>query len=234
MLAHQRKEVHPDDTERSVINLSGTVWRVNAALLSTEYVSAMDWHGWDKVEVTITDLGYDGLLMAEPTTRSLHLLVAAVNDAPVIEVTSYESVRIVDKESSLTDEAPSAFLVPAAEDTVTVITEVSISDVDAEVAQSSLSRRDRFSGMIHADGDGVGLRNLAVMPRIEIMLSCTYGLVALGGEQEGLLTTNASIQAGEQRLTVVDTLSNINKAMSEGIVYTPAENWNGIDMIEVS
>ena len=38
---------------------------------------------------------------------------------------------------------------------------------------------------------------------------------------------------GGQTLTLVGSLSNINAAMAEGIVYTPQLDWSGMDIVKV-
>lgn len=215
-------------------SVSGFSWQVNAALRSLVYVSAEDWHGWDKIAITVTDLGYDDFKPdTEPRTYELHLSVAAVNDGPVLEAAGFESVTIEDEESLSGAEAFPAFLVPAQEDTAKVITAVAVSDVDTEASGAFLSRPDGFVGTVSTDGMGNGAELLALEPNIALSLSCEYGLLAFGEQRGGLRAEEGDLDGLAQNLSVTGTISNINAALAEGIVYTPSENWNGIDVIEV-
>ncbi|CAN0477421.1 unnamed protein product, partial [Scytosiphon promiscuus] len=181
---------------------------VNAVLQSLTYVSAEDWHGWDKISITVAALGFDGVeLTAEPSTYVVYLSVAAVNDAPVVEVTGFTAIDILDGESTSEDGVISAFLVPTPEDTARIISSVTISDVDSVASLSP--------------------------PNVELSLSCTYGLLALGGDQGGLEVEAGDSDDGGQTLTLVGSLSNINAAMAEGMVYTPPLDWSGMDMVKV-
>ena len=213
---------------------SGALWQVNAALRSMEYVSAADWHGWDKISITVTDLGYDGVEPnAESETYHLHVSVAAVNDAPVLEAAGFEAITIIDGESSSGGETASAFLVSAQEDTETVIAGVTVSDVDAAAEGLFLNRPDGFFATLSADGGGNGAELLAVEPQVALSLSCTYGAVAFGVDRGGLVAEQGDLDGGGNMLSVTGKLSNINAALVEGIIYTPSADWNGIDVVEV-
>lgn len=217
------------------VGTMGTPWQVNEALLSVVYVSAKDWHGWDKITITVTDLGYDGLQpIAGPTTYNLHLSVAAINDAPILEVFGFTAVNVSNQESPSSGEETSAFLVSTPEDTARTISGVVISDVDTAATGTYLGRPDGFFGTGRTDSKGDGVGMLAFQPKLELKLSCTYGLLALGGEHAGLVAEEGELGARGKTLTVVGTLSSLNAAMAEGIVYTPEENWGGIDVVEVS
>lgn len=219
----------------SPTSVSGSPWQVNAALRSMVYVSAEDWHGWDKISVTITDLGYDGVQPnTEPQTYHLHLSVAAVNDAPILEVADFELVTMVDGESSSGAETSSAFLVPAEEDTVRVIPGVTVTDIDTKAEGLLLSRPDGYFGTLSTDGTGNGVELLAVEPKVELSLSCAYGFLALGGGHGGLETEDGDLDGGGQTLSVIGTLVHINDALIEGIVYTPDTDWSGIDVVKVN
>lgn len=199
------------------------------------YVSAEDWHGWDKISITVTDLGYDGVQPnTEPETYYLYLSVAAVNDAPLLEAAGFEVVAIVDGESSSGDETAFAFYVPAEEDTVSVITGVTVSDVDTKAEGAFLSRPDGFFGTVSTDGKGNGAELLAVEPKVALSLSCAFGLLALGGGYGGLEIEEGDLGGGGQTLSMTGSLFNINAALIEGILYTPNANWNGIDVVEVN
>lgn len=214
--------------------VSGTSWQVNAGLRSLVYVSAEDWHGWDRISITVTDLGDDSLQMpADPMTYYLHVSVAAVNDAPVFTAAGFEEVALVDGESSPGDEQTSALLVLAEEDTVRIISSVSIWDVDTKAERVLLNRPDGFFGTVSTDGMGNGAELLAVEPKVALSLSCTYGSLGLGGGHGGLEVVEGDLDSGGQILSVTGALSNINAALMEGIVYTPSSDWNGIDVVEV-
>lgn len=218
----------------SSASVSGTSWQVNAALRSMVYVSAADWHGWDKISITVTDLGYDGVQPnTEPGTYYLHLSVAAVNDAPLLEAAGFEAITIVDGESASGDETASAFLVPAQEDTIRIIPGVTVSDVDTKAEGAFLSRPDGFFGTVSTDGVGNGAELLAVQPKVSLSLSCAFGVIALGGGHGGLVAEEGDLDGGGQTLSATGTLFNINAALIEGIVYTPSADWNGIDVVEV-
>lgn len=218
----------------SPTSVSGFNWQVNAALRSLVYVSKEDWHGWDRITITVTDLGYDDFQPdTEARTYELHLSVAAVNDGPVLDAGGFESVTIVDEASPSGDEALSAFLVPAQEDTTRVITAVAVSDADTKAEGAFLSRPDGFVGTVSTDGMGNGAELLALEPKIALSLSCEYGLLAFGQERGGLVAEEGDLGGVGQILSVTGTISNINAALGAGIVYTPSENWNGIDVIEV-
>lgn len=218
----------------SQTSVSGALWQVNAALRSMEYVSAENWHGWDKISVIVTDLGYDGV---EPSTEGetyhLHISVAAVNDAPVLEAIGFEAVNITDEESSSGDETALAYLVPAQEDTVTVIAGVTVSDVDTKAEGLFLSRPDGFFATLSADGTGNGAELLAVEPKIALSMSCAYGSLAFSAERGGLEVEQGDLDGGGKILTVTGKLSNVNAALVEGIIYMPSADWNGIDVVEV-
>lgn len=219
----------------SPTSVSGYPWQVNADLRSMVYVSDEDWHGWDKISVTVTDLGYDGVQPnTEPQTYHLHLSVAAVNDAPLLEVADFEVVTIVDGEPSSGAEAASAFLIPAEEDTVRVIPGVTVSDVDTKAEGALLNRPDGFFGTVSTDGMGNGLELLAVQPKVGLSLSCAYGLLALGGGHGGLEAEEGDLDGGGQTFSVAGTLDNVNDALMEGIVYTPSADWSGIDVVKVN
>lgn len=222
-------------TKSSPVSFSGCPWEVNAVFQSLTYASAEDWHGWDKVIITVTDLGFDDLEPTpEPKTYVIYLSVAAVNDAPVVEISGFTVIDVLDRESASGDEIVSAFLVPASEDTSTTISSVTISDVDIAAAGASWSRPDVFFGTAggHGRGDGEGM--LALHPKVEVSLACTYGLLSLGGDHGGLeIEEGGGEDDGGTTLTVVGSLSNINGAMVEGIVYTPQPDWSGTDMVQV-
>ncbi|CAM9224731.1 unnamed protein product, partial [Ectocarpus fasciculatus] len=215
--------------------VSGTSWQVNAGLRSLVYVSAEDWHGWDKMSITVTDLGDDSLQTpTEPVTYYLHVSVAAVNDAPVFTSMGFEEVTLVDAESSLGDEQTSALLVSAQEDTVRIISGVSIWDVDTMAERALLNRPDGFFGTVSTDGMGNGAELLAVEPKVSLSLSCSYGSLGLVGEYGGLEVVEGELDSSGQILSVTGALSNINAALMEGIAYTPSSDWNGIDVVEVA
>lgn len=223
-----------DAASKSPTRVSGFYWQVNAALRSVMYVSAKDWHGWDKISITVTDLGHDDFQPdTEPSTYELHLSVAAVNDGPVLEAADFEPVTLIDAESPSGNESFAAFLVPAQEDNARVITTVAVSDVDTNAEGAFLSRPDGFLGTVITDGMGNGAELLAVNPKIALSLSCEYGLLAFGEQRGGLVAEEGVLDGVGQMLTVIGTISNVNDALAEGIVYTPSENWNGIDVIEV-
>lgn len=199
------------------------------------YVSAEDWHGWDKISITVTDLGYDGVQPdTESETYHLHLSVAAVNDAPFLEAAGFEVITIVDGESTSGDGMAAAFFVPAQEDTVRVISGVTVSDVDTKAEGLFLSRPAGFFGTMSTDGMGNGAELLAVEPKVALSLSCAFGLLALGGGYGGLETEEGDLDGGRQTLSLTGTLVNINTALIEGIVYKPNSDWNGIDVVEVN
>lgn len=235
-ITEEGKEKTSDSGRSSPLSVSGCPWEVNAALLSLTYVSAEDWHGWDKISISVTDLGFDGLEpAAEPSTYVIYLSVAAVNDAPVMEVTGFTDIDILDGESASGDDGIlSAFLVPTSEDTPRIISSVTISDVDTAAAGlASLSPPDVFFGAAGGTGRGDGEGMLALHPKVEVSISCTYGLLALGGDHGGLEVEEGTLDDGGQTLTLVGSLSNVNAAMAEGIVYTPQLDWSGMDMVKV-
>lgn len=215
--------------------VSGALWQVNAALRSMEYVSAADWHGWDKISIVVTDLGYDGVqAKTESETYYLHISVAAVNDAPVLEAAGYDAITIVDEESTSSYETASAFLVEAQEDTVAVITGVTVSDVDTNAEGLFLNRPDGFFATLSTDGVGNGVELLAVEPKVELSLSCAYGGLAVSAKRGGLELEEGDLDGVGKILSVTGILSNINAALAGGIIYTPSADWNGIDVVEVS
>lgn len=210
--------------------VSGTSWQVNAALRSMVYVSAEDWHGWDKITIVVTDVGDENIAnpKTEPAEYDLHISVAAVNDAPILEADGLEEVTVLDGSS------PSGgFLVPAQEDTIRTIHGIVVSDVDTAAEGLLLSRPDGFFATFGADGMGNGVEFLAVEPKIALSLSCEYGLLGLGGGHGGLQADEGDLDGGEQSLSVTGSLSNINAALLDGILYTPSANWYGVDVVEV-
>lgn len=197
------------------------------------YVSAKDWHGWDKIHVTVADFGNNLEATAESKVYYLYLSVAAVNDAPTIEVIGFDTTHILDLESLSGGETASVFHASTPEDTVRVITGVAISDVDTDAGNFSQSRPTGFFGTIDASGKGNGVGLLALHPEIELYISCTYGLLTLSGGHGGLVIEEGDLGAGGQSLTVIGTISAINSALIEGIIYTPEDDWSGIDLLEV-
>lgn len=230
VLTRGNSELVSDGMNESPAIVSGTPWQVNAALRSMVYLSAEDWHGWDKITITLTDLGGDDVAQttAEHTAYYLYISVAAVNDAPILTTDGLEAVTVSSQSSS-----SSAFLVPAQEDTARIIYGVAVSDVDTAAEGLFLNRPDGFFATFSTDGMGNGAELLAVEPKIALYLSCEYGLLGLGGGHGGLEVDEGDLDGGEQRLLVTGTLSNINAALRDGIVYTPAANWNGVDVVEV-
>ena len=230
-ITQQGKEKTSNNARLSPVSVFGCPWEVNAVLQSLTYVSAEDWHGWDKIVVTVTDLGFYGVEQtAEPSTYVIYLSVAAVNDAPVVEVEGFTAVDILDGESSSGGGIIPAFLVPAQEDTDRTIYSVTISDVDSS---ASLSPPDVFFGTVGSTGRGDGEGIFALHPKVELSLSCTYGLLALGGDRGGLVIEEGYSDDGGQTMTLVGSLSKINAAMAEGMVYTPQLDWNGMDTVKV-
>lgn len=230
-ITQQGQDNTSNNTRLLPVSVFGCPWEVNAALQSLTYVSAEDWHGWDKISITVADLGFDGVeLTAEPSTYVVYLSVAAVNDAPVVEVTGFTAIDILDGESTSGDGVISAFLVPTIEDTARIISGVTISDVDSV---ASLSPPNVFFGTVGGTGRGGGEGMLALHPKVELSLSCTYGLLALSGDQGGLEVEAGDSDDGGQTLTLVGSLLNINAAMAEGMVYTPPLDWSGMDMVKV-
>lgn len=233
-LAQENKGLTSGFVDSSQASVSGALWQVNAALRSMEYVSAPDWHGWDKISIIVTDLGYDGV---QPDTESetyyLHISVAAINDAPVLDAAGFEAITIIDEESPSGGETASTYLVPAQEDTVTVIAGVTVSDVDTEAEGLFLNRPDGFFATLSTDGMGNGAELLAVEPKIYLSLSCAYGSLAVGAERGGLTVEEGDLDGGGNILSVTGKLSNINATLVEGIIYTPSADWNGIDVVEV-
>lgn len=212
----------------------GTVWQVNEALLAMEYVPAQDWHGWDKIEVIVSEINDNTVDAAiEPQAYNLHLSVAAVNDAPVLEVAGFSLTQIIDSGSQSRNDTISAFLVPLLEDSPLDITGVKVWDVDTEATGGSLNRPDGFFGTGSADGRGDGSGMLALYPEMKVSISCTYGMIGLGGEYAGLVGDEQDLDTGGGTLTVFGTVSHINAALLEGIRYIPLENWSGIDLMEV-
>ena len=233
-ITQQGKENKSNSTRSSPVSVFGYPWEVNAALQSLTYVSAEDWHGWDKISITVTDLGFDGVQQtAEPSTYVIYLSVAAVNDAPAVGITGFTVIDIFDRESTSGDGIITAFLVPTTEDTARTISSVTISDVDSAAVGASLSPPDIFFGTGGGAGRGDGGTMLALHPKVELSLSCTYGLLALGGDNGGLVVEEGDWGDGGQTLTLVGSLSNINAAMVEGIVYTPQLDWSGMDIVKV-
>lgn len=219
----------------STVRISGTAWKVNTALRSVEYISAKDWHGWDRIDVVVADLGYDDFeATTVPQTYSLHTSVAAVNDAPVVEAVGLDTVYILDWESPSGDDIISAFLVTVLEDTAKVITGISISDVDTENAGVALNRPYGFSGTADSGGRGDIFGGLALHPKVKLSISCTYGLLSLSGAHGGLVVEEGDLDAEGKILTVIGTLSNVNTAMEDGILYAPQGDWSGIDVVKVS
>lgn len=230
VITQQGKEKTSNNAHLSPVSVFGCPWEVNAVLQSLKYVSAKDWHGWDKIIVTVTDLGFYGV---EPTTEystyAIYLSVEAVNDAPVVEVKGFTAIDILDGESSSGGGTISAFLVPTQEDTAIIIYSVIISDVDSAASLSPSSVFLTASGTGRGDGEG----RLALHPKVELSLSCTYGMLALGGDHGGLVIEEGYSDDGGQALTLVGSLSNINAAMAEGMVYTPQLDWSGMEMVKV-
>lgn len=223
-----------NDTLHSFVRVSGTSWQANAALLSMEYTPPRDWHGWDRIQVVATDLGYDGLEATnEAQIYDIHLSVAAINDPPTIDVNGFNLIQILDKESTAFDPIASAFLVAAMEDTVTVVTGVRVWDVDIPQKGEILNHPHGFFFATNSSGAGNGLGRLALNPKIRLSVRCTYGQVSLGGGHAGLVMEEGDLDNGGRVIVVVSGLSHINEVLSEGIIYTPQENWSGLDVVEV-
>lgn len=209
--------------------------RLNHVLLSLEYAPAQDWYGWDVIDVTITDHGHEGLnAIPEAQEYKIYLAVAAINDAPALTVVGLEETQILDKEAPLGDEVGDAFLVSSQEDTVAVVTGISVWDVDYEISGVSCSRLDEFDVTAESFGEGCGPGETPVQLGIELSVSCTYGLLALSGKQEELFYEEGGLDARNDSFVMFGTLTDVNDALSRGIVYTPLGNWSGTDVIKVS
>ena len=222
-------------TSKAPVRVKGTKGEVNNALLSMEYVSAQDWHGLDRIDVIVTDYGHDGMEpYDEPQAYSIHILVAAVNDAPVLNVVGLNKVQVVDEEElPFGDEARDAFLVSVLEDASAVVTGISIWDADFKASGVNFSQQDGTDAATNTDSRVQASETLTVHPRVEISLSCTHGMLALGGVYGGSFAEEKNLEDGVDTLSLVGTLANVNAVLSEGIVYTPVENWSGIDVIKV-
>lgn len=233
-ITEEGRERSSNETLHSFVRVSGTSWQVNAALLSMKYISSHNWHGWDKIQVVITDLGYEGLeATSEAQSYDIHLSVAAINDPPIIGVDGFNVTLVLDTQSTAANPTASAFLVSAMEDTVTVVTGVRVWDVDIPEEGGILSRPGEFLIATNSNGAGNGLGRLALNPKIRLSVTCTYGQISLGGGHAGLVAEEGDLDTGERVLIVVGSLSHINEALSEGIIYTPQQNWSGLDVVEV-
>lgn len=232
ILVDQEKTGRTSNTTYSPsVRLSGTSWCVNAALISMKYVSPRNWHGWDKIHVSVADLGYDELEVTdERQSYVIDLSVAAVNDPPTIEVDGFDATLVLDRELNT---VTSAFLVPAVEDTITTVVGVRVWDVDIPAEDVDLSVPDGFFGTGNIEGAGDGLGMFALNPKVRLVLSCTYGQILLGGTHAGLVMEEGSFDPPGQATAVVGSLKHINEALSEGIIYKPEENWSGIDVVQV-
>ncbi|CAM9843364.1 unnamed protein product, partial [Hapterophycus canaliculatus] len=94
ILKTEDRELVSDGMREPLTTVSGNSWQVNAALRSMVYLSPEDWHGWDQITIRLTDLGDDDISQTinENATSYLHISVAAVNDAPVVEADGLEAV----------------------------------------------------------------------------------------------------------------------------------------------
>lgn len=222
-------------TNKTPLRVVAAEKQLNRVLLSLEYAPAQDWFGWDVIDVTLTDHGHEGLdANPEPQEYKIYLAVAAINDAPALNVVGLGETQILDQESPLGDDVGDAFLVSSQEDIVTVVTGISVCDVDYEVSGVGYSQLDEFDVTAESLGEGCGSEGPTFQLGMELSVSCTYGLLALNDKQGGLFYEKGGLDARNDSFIVFGTLTDVNDVLSRGIVYTPLDNWSGTDVIKVS
>ncbi|CAM9199449.1 unnamed protein product, partial [Discosporangium mesarthrocarpum] len=234
--------VASDSSRGSSLTLSGFLPHINEALLTLAYTPKEDWHGWDKISVSVTDLREiettaEGTDISDSRSiarilRELFVSVAAVNDAPVVEVSSLNATTLVDTEVNIT-KPKEAFLHSTEEDIALIITEVRVRDVDTEAFGMSLGLPDGFhavDGGARA-GDGAGL--MTFEPHISLSLSCEHGLLSLVGGAGGLRIVQGDPWGGSRDLIILGSLAKVNHALEQGLRYRPDSNWYGMEGIQV-
>jgi Bacterial Ig domain/Bacterial cadherin-like domain len=83
----------------SLLQCTGTLEVLNTALQGLSYRSAPQWSGTDSLEIAVSDLGNSGSGGALTAQRSVAIAIAAVNDAPVIQLpTAGGPVRVREDE----------------------------------------------------------------------------------------------------------------------------------------
>lgn len=224
-------------THVSYLRFSGPLWKVNRQLVSLEYTGTPNWHGWDKVTISLNNVHHDGLRREKPIlSYPLHLYVAAINDPPSLRVTGFSPIPLVDEESG--DDHPfsttAAYLVPAYEDTAVAITGVTIEDADVPEIEDSFVRPRSLAVV----GNGIpryGARPSPLEPLMaKLSVTAAYGMIAMGGRDAELVTEDGGLGIPSRLLVVGGTLRSLNESLSKGIVYTPKKDWHGIDLVQVS
>lgn len=216
--------------------MSGPLWLVNQNLRSMEYTSRPNWNGWDKITVSLTDLGYDGSDMGNKmNSYEIHISVAAINDPPILEVTGLSHADVLERGATGDNRevAIATYLYLGAEDTTSIITGLTIRDVDIPEPGDALNIPDGFSLIAGSSDEEGGISFVAMNPKMRLSLACTYGKIALGGGHAGLTADVGSLDNHAQLLVLEGSLSNFNDALVEGIVYMPHQDWHGVDLIEV-
>ncbi len=79
----------------NLVNISGTVANVNAALASLSYTPATDFDGIETLSMTVIDLGNTGAGGQRTTTTEIRINVIGENIAPVINVTGGIAAPVV-------------------------------------------------------------------------------------------------------------------------------------------
>ena len=175
-----------DGDADSTMTFRGTLDDVNATLATLQYQSNLNYNGPDTVTVTANDLGNTGTGGPLTDTKTIDLTVQAVNDAPVNTVPTSEM---------------------AFEDVATVISGISVSDVDAN------------------EGSG----------QLEVTLSVDQGVLTVNAGVIGGLTGTDITGSGTGTVVLTGTQAAINATLadSNGLVYLGGQDFNGQDVLTV-
>lgn len=236
-LARDGEFLDSNSTHGSSLRLSGHPWKVNEVLRSLEYAPAPNWHGWDELTVTLSDLGLDGFdTQGGVFSYRLHLFVEAVDDPPTLKVEGLAPVDVLDLDSLRSDPPPSSssYLVPAKEDEPASVFGVSVEDLDApELRDGTGLSSDSVFTVVHDGRKSDRVKLVALQPRLRLSISCAHGAVALGGVSSGLVVEVGDPETPGKSLVAEGAPWRINEALAQGIVYTPEEDWHGVDLVEV-
>jgi hypothetical protein len=199
------------------ISLQGRLPVVNEAIGRLRYMPSPHFNGADRLQFNVSDLGNVGAGGPLAHAAVLPILVAAVNDAPVLTL-------------------PPAPL-ETAEDTPLTIIGISVADADAGDAPPTWLEEDFFTG-------GAGTAVAADAYAAEVTLSVLAGTLSLS-PAEGVAILEPEWAAGSEgevsgaalagvrapALRVRGSLAALNAALA-AVTYTPSPDSNGLRVRE--
>jgi VCBS repeat-containing protein len=168
------------------VTLVGTLTDLNNALSRFNYQNRLNINGTDRIVVSVSDRGNTGSGGARSDTRTLTVNIDAVNDAPVLTI-SGNTTR------------------PAVEDTLTSISGITVSDVDAgsspiEVSLSATQGLLTLNPAGLASSNGVGTNTVTLSGTVAA-LNTALGSLRYQGNSNYFGPDTVSITVNDQSAT---------------------------------